>query len=527
MKLSGLGVWNLYFLVKFALYYYGAIDFNVLTNAALAAMLAIEFKKPLIEKAKHLLGGVLAVVLLYQDSWLPPINRLTKQAGNVQDFSFGYFIELITRVINVDMILALFVICICFWYTSQWIRFTTVTVVGLLVMGWQSGDSQSHLVSNTPNSAAVAQTQSSTQTQVITEAIQSPDQKLADFYQQQSLLTSNFPSQVSGELFDVIILNVCSMAVADLKAIGVDITDMYDDFDVVFSDFNSATSYSGPAAIRLLRASCGQTSQTALFKDAPEQCYLFKNLEKLGYQNNVVMNHDGHFDEFKGLINKYGGLNSTPFNIDSMPVAQYGFDDSPIYSDGAVLNGWLDTQAKDCKPCAMYYNTTSLHDGNQLANRARMNSQQSYPIRHKNLFSDINTFVKNLESRGRNVMLMIVPEHGAALKGDKVQFAGLREIPSPSIVSVPVAIKFIGPDVQNYSQIVVDDSTSYFALSQLVSKALQTDVFGGKNSVANLLENLPKAPKVAENADTIMMYVNQRPYIQLDGGDWTAYPQGN
>ena len=58
MKLSGLGVWNLYFLVKFALFYYGAIDFNVLTNAAFAALLAIKFKQPLIEKAKHIVGAV-------------------------------------------------------------------------------------------------------------------------------------------------------------------------------------------------------------------------------------------------------------------------------------------------------------------------------------------------------------------------------------------------------------------------------------------------------------------------------------
>jgi cellulose synthase operon protein YhjU len=525
VKLSGLGVWNLYFLVKFALFYYGAIDFNVLTNAAFAALLAIKFKQPLIEKAKHILGAVFAVVLLYRDSWLPPINRLTKQAGNVQDFSFGYFIELLTRVISVDMLLALFVISVCFWYTSQWIRFTTVTIVGLLVVGWQGDNSQSQFVNNVANPEPVTQNQSNPQTQVITQAAQSPDQKLADFYQEQSLLMSHFPNQVNGELFDVIILNICSMAVADLNAIGVSVTDMYKDFDVVFSDFNSATSYSGPAAVRLLRASCGQTSQTALFKEAPEQCHLFKNLEKLGYQNNVVMNHDGHFDEFKGLINKYGGLDSTPFNIDSMPVALRGFDNSPIYSDEAVLDGWLE-QADDCKPCAMYYNTTSLHDGNQLENQPRINSKETYPIRHKNLFADINQFVKKLEKRGRNVMLMIVPEHGANLKGDKVQFAGLREIPSPAIVSVPVAIKFIGPDVQNYSQIVVDDSTSYFALSELVSKALQTDVFGGNNSVANLLENLPTAPKVAENEGTIMMYVNQRPFIQLDGGDWSAYPQG-
>ena len=526
MKLSGLGAWNLYFLAKFALFYYGAIDFNVLTNAALAALLAIKFKKAIIEKLKHVLGGIFAIIILYQDSWLPPINRLTKQAGNVQDFSFGYFFELLARVISVDMLLALFVITVCFWYTSQWLRFTTITIVGLLLIGWQGEGEQPGTVVNANSTNTTIRNEPINQAQVITRESQTPDQKLSDFYQQQSHLISHFPSQVNGELFDVIVLNICSMAIDDLNAIGVSVEDMFNDFDVVFSDFNSATSYSGPAAIRLLRASCGQTSQTALFSDAPEQCYLFKNLEKLGYQSSVVMNHDGHFDDFKGLVNRFGGLNDKPLNIDSLPVAQYGFDDSPIYSDGAVLDSWLKNEAQDCEPCAMYYNTTSLHDGNQLANKKRMNSLESYPIRHANLLSDINRFIQNLEKRGRNVMLMVVPEHGAALKGDKVQFAGLREIPSPTIVSVPAAIKFIGPDVKSYSQIMINESTSYFALSEIVAKTLETNVFGGNNSIANLVENLPKAPKVAENAGTIMMYVNKRPYIQLDGEEWSAYPQG-
>jgi len=321
VKLSGLGAWNLYFLAKFALFYYGAIDFNVLTNAALAALLAIKFKKAIIEKLKHVLGGIFAIVILYQDSWLPPINRLTKQAGNVQDFSFGYFFELLARVISVDMLLALFVITVCFWYTSQWLRFTTITIVGLLLIGWQGEGEQPGTIVNANSTNTTIRNEPINQAQVITRESQTPDQKLSDFYQQQSHLISHFPSQVNGELFDVIVLNICSMAIDDLNAIGVSVEDMFNDFDVVFSDFNSATSYSGPAAIRLLRASCGQTSQTALFSDAPEQCYLFKNLEKLGYQSSVVMNHDGHFDDFKGLVNRFGGLNYKPLNIDSLPVA--------------------------------------------------------------------------------------------------------------------------------------------------------------------------------------------------------------
>ena len=67
------------------------------------------------------------------------------------------------------------------------------------------------------------------------------------------MLTSHFPTQeYNGELFDVIVLNICSMADRRLERLSaLASTDMYKDFDVVFSDFNSATSYSGPAAIRL------------------------------------------------------------------------------------------------------------------------------------------------------------------------------------------------------------------------------------------------------------------------------------
>ncbi len=47
--------------------------------------------------------------------------------------------------------------------------------------------------------------------------------------------------------------------------------------DIMFDSFNSATAYSGPAAIRLLRASCGQLSHHDLYQPVNQQCYLFDN----------------------------------------------------------------------------------------------------------------------------------------------------------------------------------------------------------------------------------------------------------
>jgi len=56
----------------------------------------------------------------------------------------------------------------------------------------------------------------------------------------------------------------------------------------------------------------------------------------------------------------------------------------------------------------------------------------------------LDAFLANLDKSGRRVMVLVVPEHGAALEGDRMQMSGLRDIPSPSITHVPVGIKFVG-----------------------------------------------------------------------------------
>ncbi len=56
--------------------------------------------------------------------------------------------------------------------------------------------------------------------------------------------------------------------------------------------------YSGPAAIRLLRASCGQQPHSKLYDVAPEQCLLMDDLRKLGFDSEVMLNHTGQFEGF-------------------------------------------------------------------------------------------------------------------------------------------------------------------------------------------------------------------------------------
>lgn len=62
----------------------------------------------------------------------------------------------------------------------------------------------------------------------------------------------------------------------------------------------------------------------------------------------------------------------------------------------------------------------------------------------KKFFDELDAFFTELEKSGRKVMVVVVPEHGGALKGDRMQVSGLRDIPSPSITDVPVGVKFFG-----------------------------------------------------------------------------------
>ena len=67
--------------------------------------------------------------------------------------------------------------------------------------------------------------------------------------------------------------------------------------------------------------------------------------------------------------------------------------------------------------------------------------------------------IREIERSGRKVMLVVVPEHGAAVRGDRVQTARLRDIPSMRITQVPTMVKFIGIKNMPEETIVVLEGT--------------------------------------------------------------------
>lgn len=149
-----------------------------------------------------------------------------------------------------------------------------------------------------------------------------------------------------------------------------------------------------------------------------------------------------------------------------------------------------------------------------------------YKPRAQKLFDQLDTFLTQLEKSNRKIMVVVVPEHGAALVGDKMQMSGLRDIPSPSITHVPVGIKFIGMKAPQPTEIVVDQPSSYLALSELVARSVDGKLFTEASvNWQDLLKGLPQTAPVSENDNAIVIQYQGKPYIRLNGGDWVPYPQ--
>ncbi|HIE5649454.1 cellulose biosynthesis protein BcsG [Stenotrophomonas sp. TWI169] len=529
---SDLRGWNLYFLSKVVLAWMGALDLKILPNLLFLAALLVPLPWRWARITRTVVAVPVAVVLYYQDTWWPPFQRLLAQPG-VLDFSADYWLELAQRFINWQMVAVLVLLVVAYLLLKPWLRITTLSVLGMLGMavvalplpaGLNWGTSQATAATGGADAAAGAAGA------LAPASNETLNAWLAAFYQQQSGLKTVFPAPASAAPFDVIILNICSLAWSDLDEVGMRQNTLLDHMDLIFDDFNSATAYSGPAAIRLLRASCGQTSHTALFDPVPAECQLFSNLQRLGFQSELAMNHDGHFDNFIGELSQYGGLQARPMDISAFPRALVAFDKSPLRRDGDVLNAWWkQRQAEQAQQVALFYNTISLHDGNRIVGADGRANAADYKARAQMVLGDMAGFVEAVERSGRRAMIVVVPEHGAALHGDRMQIPGMREIPSPSITHVPVGVKLVGMGTPaSGGPRHVPEPSSYLALSELVSRvyALNAQSPSGARDWDSLLQGLPRTPSVSENEGAKVIDYGGKPWLQLQGSQaWNPYPE--
>ncbi|MBH2918275.1 cellulose biosynthesis protein BcsG [Serratia marcescens] len=533
----GLGGWNLYFLAKFALLWFGYLNFHALPNLVFMAFLLMPIPSQRLHRWRHYLAIPIGIALFYHDTWLPGINSILSQGSQLAGFSAQYLLELIGRFINWQMIGAAFVLFIAYLFVAQWVRVTVFTVAALVWLNIVNiaGPAVSLLPATSTAAAGGANTPA-------TSAPAAGDAAPADslpptsanltaylnqFYEREKGRTTAFPASLPADAqpFDLLVINICSLAWADMDAVNLQNHPLWSKMDIMFDNFNSATAYSGPAAIRLLRASCGQLSHRDLYQPVNQQCYLFDNLAKLGFKEQLMLDHSGGFGNFLKELREQGDMQAPLMSQAGIGNELTSFDGEPIYNDLELLTRWLDQQQKGGDGrTATFFNVIPLHDGNRFVGS---NKSADYPPRAQKLFDQLNTFLDQLEKSGRKVVVVIVPEHGAALVGDKMQMSGLRDIPSPNITHTPVGIKLVGMKAPHQgSPLQIKTPSSYLALSELVSRLVNGKVFSEPSvDWQALTQGLPQTPVISENDNAIVMLYQGRPYIRLNGGDWVPYPQ--
>lgn len=531
----GLGGWNFYFLLKFALLWFGYLNFHALSNLVFLAWLLMPIPSIKLHRLRHWISIPIGIALFWHDTWLPGLQTMLSQGGQLAGFSGDYLLDLTTRFINWQMVGGAFVLLVLYLFLAQWLR---ITVVVSLLLLWinvvnLAGPAFSLLPADITPQVAVKTTPETRKAvpggmdETLPPTSANLTAHLNAFYASEKQRITHFPEQLPADSapFDILVINICSLAWSDIEFAKLRDHPLWQHFDVVLDNYNAATGYSGPAGLRLLRASCGQISHSDLYKPTDERCYLFDNLAKLGFKQQLMLDHPGVFGGYLQELRNEGNLQAPLMSQAGIKPELTSFDGEPVFNDAQLMQRWLDDrqQSSDARS-ATFYNLIPLHDGTRELGSSKTAPWQP---RAKMLFDQLDAFLTNLDKSGRRVMVIVVPEHGAALEGDRMQMSGLRDIPSPSITHVPVGIKFVGMKAPHQAQAQnVSTPTSLLALSELISRVVDGQVFNAANvNMATLTADLPQTPVISENDNAVVMMYQGKPWIRLNGGDWVAYPQ--
>lgn len=517
----GLGHWNLYFILKFALQWGGYLNIQVLPNLLFAAFLLLPLNGRFSVIGRRLIAVPAAVALFYQDTWLPPLSNWMAWPS-AADFFSGHLLVLAERLVDWNLFGWLLLLVVAYLFVQPWLRMTTLSLVALAWLGCVN------LLVLYPGHEPDA-TRVSAPSDTVMGASAALDNYLQQFYRTEAERRVGFkPSTSAAQPFDLVLINIDSMAWDDLDFSGLRDHPLLRQMDVQFDHFNSAASERIPATLRLLRAGCGQTPRSQLYVPAEEPCLLFDELGRQGFVGETLLNHTGQLDGFLNAVQTLGALPGPEIDLSHLSPVLAGPDGSPVLRDGEVLDlWWQHRQAQPDQRVALFYNTLTLYEGNRLVTVHGAGRRADYKARAQTLLDDLNGFIEQLELSGRPVVVVMVPDRGAALRGDRMQFPGMREIPGPAITQVPVGIKLIGMGRNpRTAPLHISEPSSYLALAQIIDRlyASSSRVEDQQPDLQPLLTGLAQTSWVSESENSLVLDYAATPYVRIGEKDaWLPY----
>ena len=495
-------LWAFYFAAKLWLHLTGVIHMHFWPNLALLALampLSPHRGKGKVWVRRLLQGGavVLGAVILWYDSYLPPfLYSVQFVLRNTGMLSSGFMNEFAKGFFGGGTALALLtLLALCVVAAKKELHPTPAVFLALLI--------------------------------VPVQALREPGDEIGraaeKFYSGELNRRVRMPRENEDRPFDIVLVQVCSLSWDDLDAVGDPRPKLLEGANILFTGFNSATSYSTPAALRLLRAPCGQVRHKELYEPWPEECSLLTQLRAAGFKSYGAFNTDSRYFGMAQDLQKMAGLDA-PLPVDGIPVQMLSFDKQPVLQNGPVLERWWELRSRsNASRAVLFFNTISLHGGGHEDKPGWWNDAKApfYVKTLDALADDVSALERGIAASGRSAVVVIVPEHGRALRGSIVQPSDLRDIPLPRITRVPVAVRLVGPLFAGApTGLRAEAPVSYLALAQLLADLVE-------DPTRNLQQTLSKLPMTEAMSETEKWKVYQysgRTFVFGKDGTWRPLP---
>lgn len=527
-----------YFLFKFGLYFMNLSGFDFALNLVLFLLCLFSIRVKSLNKIYKAFLILFGLVLLYHDSYLPMLSPQVVYAEK----GFSGVFELLSTFVS-DYFdfsyLGFFVLAfIAVFFINDFLKVTTIVVICFITVACLNisalsvaKESKSQAVENVVADSA------DIPPQIGTADSQGVENYLQTFLELERQRIVTMPSTLPENFtpFDIVIVNICSMATDDIEASNLLKHPLFRTFDFSFDTFNSVSSYSTPSSLRLLRSNCGQMTEAQMYKERRSECELITSVEQLGYQSEVYFDHNGKYGDYLKTLHDLGGLNENIHDLSKLSVKYNAFDGSAIRSDSDLFKAYVNNIARNGNVNNItFMNLLSLHDGNRLAGEKK---SQSYAPRLKLLLDNLEDFIKDIKDSNRNTLFIMVPEHGAAIRGDKMQIAKLREIPTDKITRIPVGVSFLGANrnavgggtSKSHKTQRIKGFYSYLAISEIVKRSIEDNVFAKNeedsktDKVADVFYDLPQTAFIAESTNAYYMNFQHQDFYKLKGEHWEKY----
>ena len=524
-----------YFLFKFGLYFMAMSGFDFAFNFVLFLLCLFSFRQKTLNKFYKSFLIIFGLLLLYHDSYLP---MFTPQVV-YEEKGFSGISELISTFITEYFDFSYFglflILFIAIFFLNDFLKITSFVMVGFITVSVLNISALS--VSKEANSQAVQNVVADSADippQIGTADSQSIENYLQTFLELERQRIVTLPSALPEQFtpFDIVIVNICSMATDDIEASNLLKHPLFRTFDFSFETFNSVSSYSTPSSLRLLRSNCGQMTEAQMYKERRSECELITSLEQLGYQSDVYFDHNGKYGDYLKTLHDLGGLKDNIHDLSKLAVKYNAFDGSGIRSDADLFTAYINNVANNGSVNNItFMNLLSLHDGNRLAGEKK---SQSYAPRLKLKSKVLNKgCFKRLDASISSVAM----EHGAAIRGDKMQIAKLREIPTDKITRIPVGVSFLsaqrnavgGGIAKAHKTKRIKGFYSYLAISEIVKRSIEDNVFANNeeesktDKIEDIFYDLPQTAFIAESTNAYYMNFQHQDFYKLKGEHWEKY----